>query len=41
MMPSFERHHHNSNKESIDLEPALEKAGRRPTRLMLKRMRLG
>ncbi|MFC7706129.1 plasmid replication protein RepC [Plastorhodobacter daqingensis] len=22
---SFERHHHNSNKESIDLEPALEK----------------
>ena len=24
---SFERHHHNSNKESIDLEPALEKGG--------------
>ena len=24
---SFERHHHNSNKESIDLEPALEKSG--------------
>ncbi|QBJ22950.1 plasmid replication protein RepC [Haematobacter massiliensis] len=24
---SFERHHHNSNKESIDLEPALEKDG--------------
>ena len=23
----FERHHHNSNKESIDLEPALEKSG--------------
>ena len=23
----FERHHHNSNKESIDLEPALEKGG--------------
>lgn len=23
---SFERHHHNSNKESIDLEPALEKS---------------
>lgn len=24
---SFERHHHNSNKESIDFEPALEKGG--------------
>ncbi len=24
---SFERHHHNSNKESIGLEPALEKGG--------------
>jgi replication initiation protein RepC len=24
---SFERHHHNSNKESIDLEPALEEGG--------------
>jgi replication initiation protein RepC len=24
---SFERHHHNSNKEPIDLEPALEKGG--------------
>lgn len=24
---SFERHHHNSNEESIDLEPALEKGG--------------
>jgi replication initiation protein RepC len=24
---SFEHHHHNSNKESIDLEPALEKGG--------------
>ncbi len=24
---SFERHHHNSNTESIDLEPALEKGG--------------
>lgn len=24
---SFERHHHNSNKESIDLEPALDKGG--------------
>ena len=24
---SFERHHHNSNKESIDLEPTLEKGG--------------
>jgi replication initiation protein RepC len=24
---SIERHHHNSNKESIDLEPALEKGG--------------
>lgn len=24
---SFERHHHNSNKESTDLEPALEKGG--------------
>lgn len=24
---SFERHHHNSNKESVDLEPALEKGG--------------
>jgi replication initiation protein RepC len=24
---SFERHHHSSNKESIDLEPALEKGG--------------
>ena len=24
---SFERHHHNSNKKSIDLEPALEKGG--------------
>ncbi len=24
---SFERHRHNSNKESIDLEPALEKGG--------------
>lgn len=24
---SFERQHHNSNKESIDLEPALEKGG--------------
>jgi replication initiation protein RepC len=24
---SFERHYHNSNKESIDLEPALEKGG--------------
>jgi replication initiation protein RepC len=24
---SFERHHHNSNKESIDLEPALERGG--------------
>lgn len=24
---SFERHHHNSNKESIDIEPALEKRG--------------
>lgn len=24
---SFERHHHNSNKDSIDLEPALEKGG--------------
>lgn len=23
----FERHHHNSNEESIDLEPALEKGG--------------
>ncbi|TDX26882.1 plasmid replication protein RepC [Rhodovulum visakhapatnamense] len=23
----FERHHHNSNKESIDLEPALDKGG--------------
>jgi len=23
----FERHHHNSNKDSIDLEPALEKGG--------------
>lgn len=23
----FERHHHNSNKESIDLEPALQKGG--------------
>lgn len=23
----FERHHHNSNKESIDLEPAFEKGG--------------
>lgn len=23
----FERHHHNSNKESIDLDPALEKGG--------------
>jgi replication initiation protein RepC len=23
----FERHHHNSNKESIDFEPALEKSG--------------
>lgn len=23
----FERHHHNSNKETIDLEPALEKGG--------------
>ena len=23
----FERHHHNSNKESIDFEPALEKGG--------------
>jgi replication initiation protein RepC len=23
----FERHHHNSNKETIDLEPGLEKAG--------------
>jgi replication initiation protein RepC len=23
----FERHHHNSNKESIDIEPALEKGG--------------
>lgn len=23
----FERHHHNSNKESIDFEPGLEKAG--------------
>jgi len=23
----FERHHHNSNQESIDLEPALEKGG--------------
>lgn len=23
----FERHHHNSNKESIDIEPALEKSG--------------
>ena len=23
----FERHHHNSNKEAIDLEPALEKGG--------------
>lgn len=23
----FERHHHNSNKKSIDLEPALEKGG--------------
>ncbi|SET84882.1 plasmid replication protein RepC [Paracoccus homiensis] len=23
----FERHHHNSNKDSIDLEPALEKSG--------------
>ena len=23
----FERHHHNSNKEPIDLEPALEKSG--------------
>jgi replication initiation protein RepC len=24
---SFERHHHNSNKDSMDLEPALEKGG--------------
>jgi len=24
---SFERHHHNSNKDSIDLEPALQKGG--------------
>ena len=24
---NFERHHHNSNEESIDLEPALEKGG--------------
>lgn len=24
---SFERHHHNSNEESIDFEPALEKGG--------------
>jgi replication initiation protein RepC len=24
---SFERHHHNSNEKSIDLEPALEKGG--------------
>ena len=24
---SFERHHHNSNEESIDLEPALEQGG--------------
>ena len=24
---SFERHHHNSNEESIDLEPALKKGG--------------
>ncbi len=24
---SFERHHHNSNKESLDLEPASEKGG--------------
>ena len=24
---NIERHHHNSNEESIDLEPALEKGG--------------
>ncbi len=35
----FERHHHSSNKESIDFEPALEKGGRRPERQMMRRMR--